>query len=42
MNMFVRVKNCVTTKATLPGIFDTGMMKLTLDAITMVIDGRQY
>ena len=40
MKIFVRVKNCVTTSATRPGIADKGMMKLTLDAITMVIDGR--
>ena len=40
IKMFVRVKNSVTTRATLPGIADKGMMKLTLDAITIVIAGR--
>ena len=39
MKMFVKVKNCVTTKATLPGMADRGIMKLILDAITIVFDG---
>ena len=28
IKMFVRVRNCVTTSATLPGMADTGIMKL--------------
>ena len=40
MKMFVSVKNNVTTSAILPGIADMGMMKLILEAITIVIQGR--
>ena len=40
MKMFVSLRNCVTTNATIPGTADKGTIKLTLDAITMVIDGR--
>ena len=39
MKMFVNVKNCVTTSATLPGIAEMGIMKLKLDAVTIDMHG---
>ena len=39
MKMFVNVKNCVTTSATLPGIAVMGIMKLKLDAVTIDMHG---
>ena len=40
--MFVKVRNCVTTSATRPGIAERGIMKLKLVAITTDMDGRKY
>ena len=37
---FVNVRNCVTNNAILPGIADMGIMKLILEATTIVIQGR--
>ena len=39
MKIFVRVRNWVTIRATLPGIAKRGIMKLKLVAITIVIHG---
>ena len=40
MNMLVRVRNNVTTSPTLPGIAESGMMKLREDANTIRIQGK--
>ena len=40
MQIFVNVKNCVTSKATLPGIESIGIRKLICDTITTAIHGR--
>ena len=40
MNMFVNVKNWVTTSATLPGIAERGIMKLKLEATTIIMHGK--
>ena len=40
MKIFVSVRNWVTTSAILPGMADTGMIKLNPDAITIVIPGK--
>ena len=42
MKMFVNVRNCVTTSATLPGIAERGIRKLKLDAMTIAMQGKQY
>ena len=39
MKMFVSVRNWVTISAILPGIAERGIMKLKLEAITIVIQG---
>ena len=40
MKMFVKVRNNVTIRLTLPGIAVRGMMKLKLDVITIKKHGR--
>ena len=40
IKMFVNVRNCVTTNATLPGIQDIGIMKLIWDTTTIAAQGR--
>ena len=40
--MFVNVKNCVTTSATLPGSAEMGIMKPKLEAMTTTKVGRKY
>ena len=38
--MFVRVRNCVTTRTIRPGIADKGIMKLMNDTATIAIEGK--
>ena len=40
MNMLVNVKSRVTTREILPGIAVRGIMKLKLEAKTMVMHGK--
>ena len=40
IKMFVRVRNCVTNSATLPGIAESGMIKLKLAVATIAQDGK--
>lgn len=40
MKIFVKVRNSVTMRLTLPGTADSGMMKLKLDVITIAKHGR--
>ena len=39
MQIFVKVRNCVTSKAIRPGIASSGMRKLISDTVTIAIHG---
>ena len=41
-NILVRVRNNVTTSASLPGNADSGIMKLIVDAVTIRMQGKKY
>ena len=40
MKMFVKARNCVTTRPIRPGIAERGMTKLVWDTNTMIAEGR--
>ena len=42
MNIFVKVKNCVTTITTLPGSIVKGTMKLKKEVMAIAMTGMKY